>query len=117
MADFEDAACMQERAENDWLNGVHVADPILGDMELIERPRTGSGNNMRSFRRGLSFQSDQHSDEEDTPIRLFRDPNLVDMPNLTSNSKVAVPVSVSLGNHSFDSNNQGHPWGSRSRAV
>jgi hypothetical protein len=87
MADFEDAARMQERAENDWLNGVHEFNPILGDMELIERPRTGSGNSMRSFGRGLSFQSDQHSDEEDTPIGLFRDPNLVDTPDLTSIAK------------------------------
>ena len=61
-----------------------------GGLELIER---------------LNFQSDQHSDMEDRPVRLFSPSQSGGHARFDkANSKVAVPMSLSLGSHtgSFD---------------
>jgi hypothetical protein len=91
--------------DDDDLNDVFVTDHnmqstrgdmILGDLELTEtsmgRPRTPTVNS--SYKRGLSGLSDVSGggiveDELDRiipqapPIRLYRDPNLVDLPDCT----------------------------------
>lgn len=65
------------------------ANGVVGNLELVE--------------------SDRRIREKDLPSRLTRDPDLVDMPNLKSSSKVAVPVGVkhtrskSFDNRSFES--------------
>jgi hypothetical protein len=46
-----------------------------------------------------SYHSDDDRDStgDDMPVRLARDPDLVDLPDLRRTSKVAVPVSLSEG--------------------
>jgi hypothetical protein len=57
----------------------------------------------RSFRRGLILQLEDRDDDK-THVRLYRNPNLVDLPDWTSNSKGGrpVPVSASLNKLSLD---------------
>ena len=82
-----------------------------GDLELVEPSPTPSSHNNGTYSRRHSFHSSDDADvsESDTlegtqmdgtPTRLYRDPNLVDMPDLKSKSKVAVPVSISLHHQS-----------------
>jgi hypothetical protein len=86
----------------------------LIEMEMVDRSyhRTTSDNHQngnsvdRTFEKGISFHSDVsfHDDTAVTDlntdgnnvVRLLRDPNLVDLPDLTSSSKVAIPVSAQL---------------------
>jgi hypothetical protein len=100
----------------EWLNGTHSPG---GDMELVNRRqmsspdllemRTMSGNNGSSHPNDDSFRSFQSAEgdedgagldemksrlQAEIPIRLIRDPELVDLPDLKSKSKVAVPVSL-----------------------
>jgi hypothetical protein len=77
-----------------------------GDMEMVDRSLlwTSTSNHSgtsRNYEKGTSFHSDGSEDlvmtdsvsEGNSIVRLLRDPNLVDLPDLTSNSKVAMPVS------------------------
>jgi hypothetical protein len=89
------------------------SDLSCPEMEMTDMVNSNDNNNangknedhtMIAFERVISFHSmgggDLDDDDDindvasDTPERLFRDPNLVDLPDLTSKSKVAVPVSV-----------------------
>jgi hypothetical protein len=66
-----------------------------GDLEMIETTlqRQTEGSGMMSSFHG-SDESEVTFNVEDTEGRLFRDPDMVDLPNLKSKSKVAVPVSL-----------------------
>jgi hypothetical protein len=78
----------------------------LGDMELVNRSQhrtpplrtSGGGGVLRSYEKISSFHSDLDGDDDTNgnAVRLYRDPNYVDLPNLSSSSKVATPVSVSI---------------------
>jgi hypothetical protein len=104
----------ESRADS-WLrvSDDHIIDEsenlMLGDMELVNRSqhwtpsvKNGSIGLIQQYEKSASFQSDVSDDVGDVDgsiVRMFRDPNLVDLPDLTSNSKVAIPVSLSLSNH------------------
>jgi hypothetical protein len=92
---------------NSWPSEIDEAneiDHMLGDMELVNRSqqRTSPLNTvgvLRSYAKTSSFHSDCSDADDDgdrNAVRLFRDPNYVDLPNLSSSSKVATPVSVSI---------------------
>ena len=94
------------RCVPDDFDDMNQSDHVLGDMELVNRsqfrtPPLKNGDDVvfRSYEKISSFHSDFSDVEEDSDVnaaRLFRDPNYVDLPNLTSSSKVAMPVSVSI---------------------
>jgi hypothetical protein len=67
-------------------------DDHSGDFEMVDSPKTPR-RSPESSGHDLGFgpsSMDMHS----LPDRLARDPELVDLPNLNSGSKVAVPVSI-----------------------
>jgi hypothetical protein len=83
-------------------------------MEMVAR-RLSNGSEMEVSHHDLSIQSDMADDEDEmsleeqrvrsvssekSPNRLFRHPDLVELPNLRSKTKVAVPVSLSASSHS-----------------
>ena len=86
----------------------------LVEMEMVDRSHqqwmspshNNSSSHSKNFRKGTSFHSEKSfGEDEGTPatdaesnsmVRLFRDPNLVDLPDLTSSSRVAMPVSSNL---------------------
>jgi hypothetical protein len=82
--------------DDDYYDDTH--DTILGDLELTEsggRPRLSPTNlHSQNYDRGLSFHSENSAMDDDLdlrigggggmgppPIRLYRDPNLVDLPD------------------------------------
>jgi hypothetical protein len=76
----------------------------IDDMDELEMVETSIGRSISplpsisailpSFGRALSLPTHETDSCELAPNRLFRDPNLVDLPNLsTLNTKIAVPVS------------------------
>lgn len=84
-----------------------------GDLELVP-PSSSQFPSSNSFVGRFHDGNDEdavseHSSTLDgTPShRLFRDPNLVDLPDLKSRSKVAVPVSISYNNNNNSKNNSG----------
>jgi hypothetical protein len=68
-----------------------------GDLEMVVDPLMGSPIMMRGRSDSLSSSTGGRKSGPiimDLPDRLARDPDLVDLPNLTSRSKVAVPVAI-----------------------
>ena len=91
----------------------HLRGQSNGDLELVSRTSSHTRSSSHTKLRGNTGGSSHHSlssidesersfeefsagieDIDPPPTRLFRDPDLVDLPNLTSTSKVAVPVSM-----------------------
>jgi len=103
--------------ENDFEESEH--DNFLGsaggDLELVPPPPSSQFSSNNSFGGRLHSADSFHDGENEdavsehssildgTPSRLFRDPNLVDLPDLKSRSKVAVPVSISYNNNNNNS--------------
>jgi hypothetical protein len=96
-------------------NNIHGNDTsALVEMEMVDRShqqwmspaKNNTSSHSSKLRKGTSFHSEKSFGEDDVIddadtdgnniIRLFRDPNLVDLPNLTSSTKVAMPVSAQM---------------------
>jgi hypothetical protein len=93
---FDDDDNVLAMLDDDYYDDTH--DTILGDLELTEsggRPRSPTNLHSQSYDRGLSFHSENSAMDDDLdlriggggggmgppPIRLYRDPNLVDLPD------------------------------------
>ena len=72
-----------------------VGDDVFGDVELSTRSSNRKSQARKSFASGSSFHDDELDALDCNNSRLFRDPELVELPDLKSKTKVAVPVSMS----------------------
>ncbi|KAL7572350.1 hypothetical protein ACA910_021563 [Epithemia clementina (nom. ined.)] len=98
--------------ENDPFAGsarLGIDDEALGDVELSTRNSSVMTHGNKLFSSGSSFHDEEF---EVSPLdgsgRFFRDPELVQLPDLKSTSKVAVPVSsVRQSTHSHSSASSG----------
>mmetsp|Transcript_11122 Transcript_11122/g.30723 ORF Transcript_11122/g.30723 Transcript_11122/m.30723 type:complete len:826 (-) Transcript_11122:101-2578(-) len=94
--------------QNDMGGLFTISDENLGDVELTTKSQPSTTNN-RSWSGGPYKDSEEHDNVELEDMmsisssvsgRLFRDPELVDLPHLKSHTKPAVPFALKRSNGS-----------------
>jgi hypothetical protein len=106
-SDHDNSSSCNNNNNNHNFPNIHINTSgisYIDDMDELEMVETSTGRSLSplppistilpSFGRALSLPTHETDSCELAPNRLFRDPSLVDLPNLsTLNTKIAVPVS------------------------
>uniref|UniRef100_A0A7S3P8I9 Uncharacterized protein n=1 Tax=Amphora coffeiformis TaxID=265554 RepID=A0A7S3P8I9_9STRA len=90
----------KQQSSSGGSNGVGTGDDVVsapGDVEMVAQSKSVGSIHGGSL---SDLGEDEFMDEGDSTVshRLFRDPEMVDLPDLTSSSKVAIPVSLRRSN-------------------